>query len=759
MSTVGRKLLSSIVHQSDLQSYMKLSLEEYLFKETELPLYQFIENHVNKYGKVPSQLTIEGIPGLEDAIVEAPEPPTYYGDEVEKRYLHNSLKATVQEVSGILQDSMPEAAMDVLMRYTATIYQKRRRRSLFDFRQAKDLILDAYLKQKTMSNEVSMPYGWQTLDDMSGGMREGDFVTFVGRPMAGKAQPMDSRVLTKDGWVAMGDIKVGQPVASVDGHPSVVDGVFPQGLKPVYRFTFQDGRTCKATDEHLWEVWRRDWEAPRIMTTLQIKEALQSKRNLKRLSIRMFSGDYGKEMPCKFSAYTLAALVGDGCFRAPAPMFSSADSEIIQRLGQDLKASGLFMVHTRNYDYRITGKDYKVNQLREWLKDLGLWGLKSEDKFIPEWVFRRDHAFREEFLQGLMDTDGTAGKNGSTSFSSSSQKLAHDTQRLVWSLGGRANVAVKLTAHLPSYRVSIVMPDRSRLFWLGRKAARVQDDRTCKVNTRLRIESVDYIGEESCQCISVTHPDHLYVTDNYVVTHNTFKLLYTAHNAWTTGRVPLFVSMEMMVLIITQRLASMHTKKKLTDLIKAELSTKAFNAMMQGLAAVGQSETPMWVTDGNLTSTVDDVVMLCHQLNPSAVFVDGAYLMDHPDKRMSKWDKQAENARALKQRVATDLGIPVVASYQLGKGAAKEKKKGKGQPDGMEDVHGSDEMAQLSTVMLGLFDDENDIEAKKKRRVKILKGRNGETGGFDINWDFSANMNFTEYLPEDPSTMQMEHMG
>ena len=133
--------------------------------------------------------------------------------------------------------------------------------------------------------------------------------------------------------------------------------------------------------------------------------------------------------------------------------------------------------------------------------------------------------------------------------------------------------------------------------------------------------------------------------------------------------------------------------------------------------------------------------------------------MDHPDKRMSKWDKQAENARALKQRVATDLGIPVVASYQLGKGAAKEKKKGKGQPDGMEDVHGSDEMAQLSTVMLGLFDDENDIEAKKKRRVKILKGRNGETGGFDINWDFSANMNFTEYLPEDPSTMQMEHMG
>jgi replicative DNA helicase len=239
----------------------------------------------------------------------------------------------------------------------------------------------------------------------------------------------------------------------------------------------------------------------------------------------------------------------------------------------------------------------------------------------------------------------------------------------------------------------------------------------------------------------------------------TFKLLYTAHNAWRMGRPILFISMEMMTTIITQRLAAMHTKKNLTDLIKAELSTKAVTSMMVDLHKLKKAEVPLWVVDGSLIRYPDDIVMLCHQLKPMAVFVDGAYLLDNPDKRLGKWDKQAENARQMKQRIATDLGIPVVASYQLTKGSVKAKKttKGKEPPkDGMEDVYGSDEMAQLSTVMLGLFDDESEIESKKQRTIKILKGRNGESGSLVINWDFSDKMDFTEILPPEKTKQTPE---
>lgn len=759
MSTVGKRLLSSLVYTNDLQQYIKLSLEPYLFKDTELPLYELMAAHIAKYGKIPSQSTIEDISGFEDALVDAPEPPQFYMDEVEKRYLHNSLKATVQEASMLLTDKLSEAALDVIMKHASTLHRRKQRKHLFDFRESSDLIKDAYLAQKVMGTEIMLPYGWETLDNMSGGMRGGDFVTFVGRPMAGKAQPLDSKILTTKGWTTMGQLQVGDELASVDGKPSKVLELFPQGMKPVYRLTFQDGRACEASDEHLWEVWYRDWADPKVITTLQLIALLEKKRYQGRLSVRLFSGDYGTLLPSKFSPYLLGALVGDGCFRGPAPTFSTEDVQLWARLNSELEPHGLQLVHTDRCNFRITGKGFKRNPLKEWLKDLGLWRCKSEEKVLPVWVMRMARPQRLELLQGLLDTDGTAGEKGDVSFSTSSPRLAKQVQELVWSLGGRARITPKKTTHLTSYRLSIVFQDRAQLFALDRKRERVQEVRTRKANTRLRIESVEFIGEKECQCISVSHKDHLYITDNYTVTHNTFKLLYTALNAWrTAGRVPLFVSMEMTALIIQQRLAAMTAKKKLTDIIKAELSTKAFNAMMDTLHDLKQAEVPFWVMDANLTSTPEDVLFYCHQLQPSAVFVDGAYLMEG-DKKMGKWDVQADNARKLKQRIATDLDVPVVASYQLSKGSAKAKKKGKGEPDGMEDVHGSDEMAQLSTVMLGLFDDETNIEAKKRRTVKILKGRNGETGQFTINWDFSANMNFTEYVPEDPTTMQMEHLG
>jgi hypothetical protein len=35
------------------------------------------------------------------------------------------------------------------------------------------------------------------------------------------------------------------------------------------------------------------------------------------------------------------------------------------------------------------------------------------------------------------------------------------------------------------------------------------------------IDSIDYIGEEECQCIMIDDPCHLYITDDYIITHNT----------------------------------------------------------------------------------------------------------------------------------------------------------------------------------------------------------------------------------------------
>ena len=46
-------------------------------------------------------------------------------------------------------------------------------------------------------------------------------------------------------------------------------------------------------------------------------------------------------------------------------------------------------------------------------------------------------------------------------------------------------------------------------------------DSEIKSTTNLRIRSIEYVGQHEAQCIEVDHPDHLYITDNFIVTHNT----------------------------------------------------------------------------------------------------------------------------------------------------------------------------------------------------------------------------------------------
>lgn len=52
-----------------------------------------------------------------------------------------------------------------------------------------------------------------------------------------------------------------------------------------------------------------------------------------------------------------------------------------------------------------------------------------------------------------------------------------------------------------------------------------------------RIASIGYVGEKECQCILIDHPSHLYVTDDYIVTHNTLSHTLLACDLLTFGRL------------------------------------------------------------------------------------------------------------------------------------------------------------------------------------------------------------------------------
>lgn len=739
--SAGRKLLSSLVYGKDANAIVGLSIFPEMFKEGELTLYEFIMGHVHSFGAIPTEETIED--KLGDVLMKAPEPVEFYLAETEKRYLQGELKKVAIGIQDNLQGQDPEKALHNALNRISELSIKQKRRSIIDFRDAADLIHAEYVAVKQMSDAVGVMFGWPTLDNMTGGLKGGDLCSIVGRPASGKAQPLSAKVLTPTGWTTMGQLSVGSALASLDGDSSTVTAIYPQGPKPVFKVTFQDGRSTEAADEHLWEVWYREWEAPRVVTTVQLAAMLTKKRYQRRLSVRLFGGDYGVELSTLVSPYVLGLLIGDGCFRGGCPSFASEDSELVEAVRSGVVHLGLQVIHADRCNYRICGDRTKVNALKEWLKNLGLWGLKSEKKHLPPWVFRMSKAQRQGLLQGLMDSDGTACKAGGVSFATSSPQLAKDVQRLVWSLGGRATINQKKTKSLLAYILHVVFEDRASSFRLERKRSRVDAERTTHTNTRLRIESVEFVRTDECQCISVSHSTKLYVTDEYIMTHNTFMGLYTALHGWQhTKQLPLFVSMEMTNLAITQRLAAMNSHKPLTQLLKGMLTSKSYLSMYNLLLENKQKDKPFWCVDGNLTANVDDLVMLCHQLHPSSVWVDGAYLLRHPNPRLGRWDRMTENAEGLKQRIATDLKTPVVASYQFSKEVSKKKKKGDDSKTGSEDIYGSDAVAQLSSVILGLFE-EDTVETEIRRKINVLKGRNGEKGEFIINWNFHG-MDFSE---------------
>ena len=64
--------------------------------------------------------------------------------------------------------------------------------------------------------------------------------------MRGRAQPLDSRVLTPTGFRPIGSLQIGDLVIGSDGAPTPVLGVYPQGNKEVFRIRAQDGATTRA---------------------------------------------------------------------------------------------------------------------------------------------------------------------------------------------------------------------------------------------------------------------------------------------------------------------------------------------------------------------------------------------------------------------------------------------------------------------------------------------------------------------------------
>lgn len=357
---------------------------------------------------------------------------------------------------------------------------------------------------------------------------------------SGKALEASTPVLTPSGWRPIGEMKVGDLVVDPSGTSVPVEGVYPQGRLALYRVTFEDGRSVLCCDDHLWKVWTRTsvWNPVR-----RRKERAMGWRTVPLREIRGWF-ERGRVpvgrpavplvapgmMPLPAAshpipAYVVGALLGNGCLSSSLCRISGRDPSVIERIHSLLPEATMRKVSRGGGEIAILG-----GGVRRALHGLGMFGLRSWEKRIPEAYRVGTVEQRLELVRGLMDTNGTVGRNGAMSFATTSREMAEDLREILWSLGAIVKISWRSPSYIyrgerrqgrPTWVLNIFHPDPRSLFTLERKRVRC---RPSAISHRLRISTIESAGEGEAVCISVGSPEHLYVAKDYVVTHNTTLL-------------------------------------------------------------------------------------------------------------------------------------------------------------------------------------------------------------------------------------------
>jgi replicative DNA helicase len=550
--------------------------------------------------------------------------------------------------------------------------------------------------------------GFEKLDLETSGFQPSDFIIIAGRPSMGKAQPLDARVKTPTGWTRMGELRPGDALASIDGRESRVRGVFPQGRREIHRVTFSDGRSAECCAEHLWRVHHRAWPEPRVLTTAQIAALLARKHYRHSLWVDTPSGDEGHDEPLPVDPWLLGALLGAGQLSGGALRFWASDPEFLARVAE-----------------RADGRP--ASAIIAALSRLRLWELDGAQRFVPDIYIDARRPARVDLLRGLLDAAGVVDGQGPLRLTVSSARLARAVAALVRSLGGWCSVRRRSTR--APFVCTIDYAEPKELLTLSAKQIRTLAPRRPR---RPMFASIEPTRVAETQCIAVTHPSQLYITDDHVVTHNTaFALNIVQHVGVNLRGTALVLSLEMSAQQLVQRMLCSEAKVDSQAVRTGFLSSSDWHRLT---AAAGRLSEAKIFIDDSPGLTVLEARAKARRMKAEhgldLLVIDYLQLMRGRAALDNRQQEISEISRSLKA-LAKELNVPVVALSQLSR-AVEARAQRDFRPQ-LSDLRESGALEQDSDVILFLYrarvyredvppDEENIAE------VIIGKQRNGPTG-------------------------------
>ena len=558
-----------------------------------------------------------------------------------------------------------------------------------------------------------------------GGWRSPDLIILGGRPSMGKALRSDEVILTPKGWVKNIDLKIGDEVVSIDGKQSFVKGIYPKGKLKTYEVEFSDGRVVECCENHLWEVnSSRFRDKTKVIETKELIRLLSLERYKRRISIPLFCGEFGDEKDFIIHPYILGVLLGDGSCGSSL-RWCKPDKFIANKISGILDEN--HSVNELKYNfYSIVGNGNSNNLLTEYDK-LGLKNKRSFEKFIPETYLNSSREQRLHLLNGLLDTDGDVDKNGAICFNSTSKQLANDVQSLCWSLGYKCSIRKRKSylygvRHKDSYRLVIGSHNPQELFSLPRKKERA----IYRDIKPLTIVSIKEKGVEDCQCISVSHPRRLYITRDYIVTHNTQHSLSIAMSAANAGLDCLFVSIEMTSVQLVNRLLLESDNISSYNLRTGQLRADEWQALDDRIGAL--TNKALHIADNHnirYLSNIKTEARRLHRKGKLKLLIIDYLQLIKTNMRFERRQLEVAHITGELKALAKELEIPIIALSQLSRPAKGMAVK---EPD-LEDLREAGDIEQDADIVVFIhkpdYYNPSLSEWKNKGMLLIRKSREG----------------------------------
>ena len=436
--------------------------------------------------------------------------------------------------------------------------------------------IDAYLDhlQDNTGKSIGITTGLSEFDKaIGGGLRRKCVDLIAARP---KALRHGSLVYTPDGPVNIENIEVGDIVLHPTRGSTTVTHIWPHENIDIYRIHFKDGDTVDCCQDHIWHVYKTYGKKKEELKTTKelLCDMTYGKNNKYKWNVPLPKKVEFNERAVSIDPYVMGILLGDGSVSNNTCVYHTMDKEIHDYMVTYANSLGLD-VKIDNKQEGNKATSYRINGFQDKLRETGIFGHNCYNKFIPKEYIYNTVEVRLSVLAGLLDTDGdctidSRSGNSRTRFGSVSLQLCSDVKEIVQSLGGICSINKTQTACngkvFDSYRCEVRLPEGVNPFRLSRKAEKFTGRKIGEL--KRTIVKIEKICKDNARCLTLSDNDGLFMTDNYVVTHNTGKSVFAdnvALHVTKTHNIPV-------LMLDTEMSKEDHINRLLANLSETEIN-------------------------------------------------------------------------------------------------------------------------------------------------------------------------------------------